>query len=68
MSEDRITALEEQIAHLERAAEDLSEVVRRQEAEIARLSRRVTLLMEREAEREAETGTLPIADVKPPHW
>jgi SlyX protein len=63
-----ITRLEEQIAHLTRVTDDLSEVVARQEREIARLSRIVGLLAEREAEREAEGGTVPLADQKPPHW
>jgi SlyX protein len=65
---DRITALEERLAHLTRAAEDLSEVVARQAGEIARLERRVALLMEREAEREAMAGEAPAANVPPPHW
>ncbi|UXU73964.1 MULTISPECIES: SlyX family protein [unclassified Paracoccus (in: a-proteobacteria)] len=65
---ERIERLEEAVAHLSRIAEDLSEVVARQEGEIARLARRVGLLMEREAEREAETGTIPLADQRPPHW
>ena len=60
--------LEEAMAHLTRVVEDLSEVVARQEREIARLGRRVGLLMEREAEREAEGGTIPLADQRPPHW
>jgi SlyX protein len=42
--------------------------VARQETEIARLSRLVGLLTEREAEREAEGGAIPLADQKPPHW
>ena len=63
-----LTRLEEQIAHLTRVTDDLSEVVARQEREIARLSRIVGLLAEREAEREAEGGSLPLADQKPPHW
>ena len=61
--------LEERIAHLERVTDDLSEVVARQDAEIARLTRRVEMLMMREAEREVEAGgTAPLADQKPPHW
>ena len=61
--------LEERIAHLERVADDLSEVVARQDAEIARLTRRVEMLMMREAEREVDQGgTIPLADQKPPHW
>ena len=48
---------------------DLSEVVARQDAEIARLTARVRRLMEREAEREAtEGGSVPLADKPPPHW
>lgn len=65
---DRIMALEERIAHLMRAQEELSDVVARQAQEIARLERRVGLLMEREADREAMGGTIPLADQKPPHW
>jgi len=63
-----LTRLEEQIAHLTRVTDDLSEVVARQEREIARLSRLVALMAEREAEREANTGAIPLADQKPPHW
>ncbi len=67
--EDRITRLEEQVAHLTRVAEDLSDVIARQEAEIARLTRRQAMLMEREANREMqEGGTVPLADQRPPHW
>ncbi|WP_062563718.1 SlyX family protein [Paracoccus aminovorans] len=65
---ERELRLEEAVAHLSRVVDDLSEVVARQEREIVRLSRRVGLLMEREAEREAEGGTIPLADQRPPHW
>ena len=65
---DKHERLEEMVAHLTRVTEDLSEVVARQEREILRLSRRIGLLMEREAEREAEGGTIPLADQRPPHW
>jgi SlyX protein len=61
--------IEERIAHLQRVTEELSEVVARQDAEIARLTRRVELIMAREAEREfAAGGGVPLADQKPPHW
>ena len=64
-----LMTLEERLAHLERVADDLSEVVARQDAEIARLTRRVEMLMMREAEREVDQGgTVPLADQKPPHW
>ena len=49
--------------------DDLSEVVARQSREIDLLTRRIALLMERAAEAEAErTGTIPLADQRPPHW
>jgi SlyX protein len=65
-----MTDLEERIAHLTRALDDLSGVVARQEAEIATLTRRVALLMEREAAREdAEGGQILLGDDRPPpHW
>ncbi len=63
------TAVEERIAHLTRSVDDLSEVVAAQDGRIARLERRLQLLMEREAERELDTGqSIPLADQKPPHW
>ncbi|RVT85555.1 SlyX family protein [Rhodobacteraceae bacterium CCMM004] len=64
-----IARLEERLAHLIRHADDLSDVVARQETRIALLERRVAMLMGREAEREAnEGGTVPLADRPPPHW
>ncbi|MFP1643515.1 SlyX family protein [Pontitalea aquivivens] len=66
---ERIERAEEQIAHLTRTVEDLSDVVARQEVEITRLTRRLGLLLEREAERELDGGgTIPLADQRPPHW
>ncbi len=65
---DRVQALEEKTAHLMRAVEDLSDVVARQAREIEALQRRVQMLMEREAEREAMAGAAPEANVRPPHW
>ncbi|MDQ1850052.1 SlyX family protein [Gemmobacter fulvus] len=65
---ERITAAEEQIAHLVKAVEELSDVVARQARELERLARRVGMLMEREAEREAMGNTIPLADQRPPHW
>jgi SlyX protein len=65
---ERILRLEEAVAHLTRVTDDLSAIVARQESEIARLARRVGALMEREAEREVEGGTIPLADQRPPHW
>lgn len=61
--------LEERIAHLIRAVEDLSDVVARQDGQIATLERRVLRLMERAAEQESRDGAAPpLADQRPPHW
>lgn len=66
---DDIMKLQETVAHLTRVVEDLSDVVARQEDEIAVLNRRMQMVMTREAEREvAEGGTVPLGDQKPPHW
>lgn len=63
------THLEEMLAHLSRQVEDLSDVIARQDREIAVLTRRVEMLMNREAERELDQGgSVPLADQKPPHW
>ncbi|MCB2095220.1 MAG: SlyX family protein [Rhodobacteraceae bacterium] len=67
--ERRLEAAEEEIAHLRRAMDDLSDIVARQAGEIDRLTRRVALLLEREAAREADQGmSVPLADQRPPHW
>ena len=63
------TKLEESIAYLTQVVDDLSDIITRQENEIATLKRRVGMLMEREAGREvAEGGTVPLGDERPPHW
>lgn len=63
-----MTALEERVAHLIRAVDDLSDAVFRHQAEIERLTRRVDLLMAREAEREAAGEGEGEPDRRPPHW
>ncbi|PWR01484.1 SlyX protein [Meridianimarinicoccus roseus] len=69
MEKDGTDAMEERIAHLERALADVSDVVARQDREIAALTRRIEMLMQREAEREyASGGSVPVADRPPPHW
>ena len=63
------TALQERIAHLERAVDDLSDALARQDREVDALRRRVALLLDRAAEAEAgQGGTVPLADQRPPHW
>jgi SlyX protein len=64
-----IETLQETLAHMMRALDDLSEVVARQDQEIATLTRRVAMLMQREAGREAEgTGGVVLGDERPPHY
>lgn len=67
--DERLNRAEEEIAHLRRAVDDLSDVVARQADEIAVLTRRLGLLMARLAETEAGApGGAPPADQRPPHW
>jgi SlyX protein len=63
-----LTVLEERVAHLIAAVDDLSAVVARQDREIDRLTRQVAMLMEREAAREALGLGSDEANVPPPHW
>lgn len=61
--------IEERLAYLERLTDDLNEVVARQTREIDVLTRRVHMLMEREAAREAEVpGGVLVGDERPPHY
>ena len=66
-TERRLTACEIALAHLTQVNDDLSDVVAQQQTKIARLERRVDILMAREAEREAQGGEY-VADQRPPHW
>lgn len=69
MDDTRITRIEEQLAHLTRMVEDLSDVVAAQDQQVKTLTKRVALLMEREAEREVSAGgSAVIADSPPPHY
>ncbi|WP_323771672.1 SlyX family protein [Antarctobacter sp.] len=66
---DRTDLLEERLAHALRALDDLSEMVARQDKEIARLTARVEMLLQREASRESEgTGGVVLGDERPPHY
>lgn len=64
----QLDAMEERMAHLIRAVDDLSDVVTAQTREIDTLKRRVQMLMKREAEREAAGLGSAEANVPPPHW
>ena len=64
-----MTHLEEKIAHLTRVVDDLSGIVAAQQKEIELSTRRLAMLMEREASREYDAGgSVPLADQRPPHW
>jgi SlyX protein len=61
--------IEERLAHLERLADELSDIVARQSDEIDALTRKVAMLAQREAMREAEgTGGIVLGDERPPHY
>lgn len=61
--------LEEKLAHLMHTVDELSDVVARQDSEIALLTHRMTALMKREAEREAANpGHVALGDERPPHY
>ena len=61
--------IEEKLAHLERLVDDLNDVVAHQSREIEVLTKRVQLLMEREAARELEgSGGVLMGDERPPHY
>ena len=64
-----MTELEEKIAHLTRAVDDLSDVVARQDREIATLSARLQIMIEREAARTPDSdGGIYLGDERPPHY
>jgi len=67
--DNRMQALESNAAHLTRTVEELSDIVARQQTKIDTLTRRVQMLMQREAEREQSlSGAEIITDERPPHW
>ncbi len=69
MSEQRLQASEERIAHLTRAVEDMSDMLREQGRQIDRMQAQLAALMAREAEREMESGgAVTLGDERPPHW
>jgi len=61
--------LEEKIARLEQAVDDISAIVASQQKEIALMANRLRLLTEREAQREADgAGGVFLGDERPPHY
>jgi SlyX protein len=65
---ERLDAIEEKLAHLERAVAELSDVVARQQKELDRALDRNQRLMEKIAALESDTGPSATAYEKPPHY
>jgi len=62
-----MSEIEERLAHLMRAVDDLSEVVARQDREIADLRGQVAWLLRRESDRAGE-GSVVLGAERPPHY
>jgi|TARA_B110000908_G_scaffold120871_1_gene141639 SlyX protein len=56
---------EEQMAHIMRTVDDLSDIVAAQQNDIDRLKARVEILMRREA---SGSGGIIVGDERPPHY
>jgi len=64
-----MSEIEERLAHLMRAVDDLSEVVARQDREIADLRGQVAWLLRRESDRaRAGEGSVVLGAERPPHY
>ena len=61
-------AIEEELAHLERAMAQISDVVARQQKELDRALDRNQRLMDKLAALESDVGTSATAHEKPPHY
>jgi SlyX protein len=64
----RMTEIETALAHQERQAEELSEVIRAQDQRLDALERRLALMIARLIEIEAGDAGPRAPDVRPPHW
>ena len=61
--------MEEKLAHLQRTVDELSDVVATQANIITQMRRQLDLLLQREAQREAEGGGgIVLGDERPPHY
>jgi len=64
-----MTEIEERLAHLIRAVDDLSDVIARQDREIEHLRAQVAWLRRREADRAGEgEGGVVLGAERPPHY
>jgi len=68
ISISRLDAIEEKLAHLERAVHELSDVVARQQKDLDRALERNQRLMKKLAAMESDFGASATAQEKPPHY
>ena len=68
VSADRLALLEEKLAFLERAVNELSDVVARQLKDLDRATDRHQRLMDKLAAMESDFGPSATAEEKPPHY
>lgn len=61
-------ALEEQVAHLARVVEELSDFVAKQDSELRHLTQVVGQLAQKTEEREPGNGGIIFSDERPPHY
>ncbi len=65
---DRLEAIEEKLAHLESAVQELSDVVARQQKELDLALQRNQRLLDKIAAMESDFGPSATAHEKPPHY
>ena len=66
--EGRLERLEEKLAFLERAVNELSDVITRQQKELDRATDRHQRLLDKVAALESDWGPSGTAEEKPPHY
>ena len=65
---ERLSTIEEKLAHLELAVNELSDVVARQQKELDRATERHQRLLDKMASMESDFGASATAEEKPPHY
>jgi SlyX protein len=65
---NQLATIEEKLAHLERAVNELSDVVARQQKELDRATDRHQRLLDKLSSMESEWGPSATAEEKPPHY
>jgi SlyX protein len=65
---ERLDAIEEKLAHLEKTVTELSDVIARQQKDLDRALDRNQRLMEKIAALESDFGPSATAHEKPPHY